>query len=595
MSDSEENIPAVTTPVRSGKTTARISTGGGHLATEESSGKEDIDADDLNTSEADFIDDSEVKQSHSIEWTPSPSPMNVDTLSEPEDFDNGNAVKHNTRASKGKKKAAETIAKIPALNLNTKGYTGSSSDRAPGKKSSAIVLGTDSSATQTTLDSVSSNKGTNSSKYVTLDRESADYQAFLKFTNDAKTKETAKHSSSSQKAKRKNIRRVVTKAPKQENKLASPFTPKKKSNEKPDIEDDSLLDAPVEAFTAKRDSTKQASTKNTTKRKRDDDADVEDETFPDAPVQAFSAKQEEAKESPTKKTRPSDAFLETTKKSQPRSSPQVCEVMVPAVQDDLLKPVYNRGLPKLKYYFYFIKSYSTFVEPQIRSWHVYVLRICAHQYAFFPQDKYVNLARIDPAYLECVCQIYNNIENKWVLSIKDRTATAGSLARSDADNIPLSKFVTLILLSQEFDRMVGTCGMVFNKREMNAQLNADALTFSTKTVTKKQLAQQSGSGSSSGVQSSSTRYKQSSSLSSTEALNYDAEVPVYDGRDADLNAKDCIDDLDAALPRYKDNGGEIPNNSCTVVGYTVTHWLKSGEPQISFNIRWAIVMGDPAL
>ncbi|KAJ7892279.1 hypothetical protein B0H14DRAFT_3428040 [Mycena olivaceomarginata] len=70
-------------------------------------------------------------------------------------------------------------------------------------------------------------------------------------------------------------------------------------------------------------------------------------------------------------------------------------------------------------------------------------------------------------------------------------------------------------------------------------------------------------------------------------------VPLYDGRGATINAATDIDNLDDILPRYEGNDGEIPNNSCTAVVYTVTQWKKKDEEHITFDIKWAVVLGQP--
>jgi hypothetical protein len=48
---------------------------------------------------------------------------------------------------------------------------------------------------------------------------------------------------------------------------------------------------------------------------------------------------------------------------------------------------------------------------------------------------------------------------------------------------PLLKFITGVHLSQDFDRITGLCGMVFNLSLMHVQLNMSALTFGTRGIT----------------------------------------------------------------------------------------------------------------
>jgi hypothetical protein len=47
------------------------------------------------------------------------------------------------------------------------------------------------------------------------------------------------------------------------------------------------------------------------------------------------------------------------------------------------------------------------------------------------------------------------------------------------------------------------------------------------------------------------------------------------------------------IVQYLDNDGEIRNNSCTAVAYTVTQWKKKDEEHVPFNIKWAVVLGQP--
>lgn len=48
--------------------------------------------------------------------------------------------------------------------------------------------------------------------------------------------------------------------------------------------------------------------------------------------------------------------------------------------------------------------------------------------------------------------------------------------------IPLLKFITGVHLSQDFERIVGLCGMVFQLDLLHVQLHMSALTFGTKGI-----------------------------------------------------------------------------------------------------------------
>jgi hypothetical protein len=68
-------------------------------------------------------------------------------------------------------------------------------------------------------------------------------------------------------------------------------------------------------------------------------------------------------------------------------------------------------------------------------------------------------------------------------------------------------------------------------------------------------------------------------------------VPVYDGRFTGFDASVDIDNIDKILPVYE---GDIPANCCTAVGYTISHYVtRTREDHISFNLQWAIVLGEP--
>jgi hypothetical protein len=48
--------------------------------------------------------------------------------------------------------------------------------------------------------------------------------------------------------------------------------------------------------------------------------------------------------------------------------------------------------------------------------------------------------------------------------------------------IPLLKFITGVHLSQDFERIVGLCGMVFHLDLLHVQLHMSTLTFGTKGI-----------------------------------------------------------------------------------------------------------------
>jgi hypothetical protein len=60
-----------------------------------------------------------------------------------------------------------------------------------------------------------------------------------------------------------------------------------------------------------------------------------------------------------------------------------------------------------------------------------------------------------------------------------QVSTVGHAA---APSIPLLKFITGVHLSQDFERIVGLCGMVFQLDLLHVQLHMSALTFGTKGI-----------------------------------------------------------------------------------------------------------------
>jgi hypothetical protein len=121
-----------------------------------------------------------------------------------------------------------------------------------------------------------------------------------------------------------------------------------------------------------------------------------------------------------------------------------------------------------------------------------------------------------------------------------------------------------------------------------------------------------------GVKSSANIYKKNTYVPSNDSLNWNdpgmfyyprsskynahntisvwSSVPVYDARFTAFDAAVDIDNLDKILPVYD---GDIPSNCCTAVGYTISHYVKynakgrAQEDHISFNLQWAVVLGEP--
>ncbi|KAF8205238.1 hypothetical protein K438DRAFT_1757224 [Mycena galopus ATCC 62051] len=539
--------------------------------------------------------------------------------------------------------------------LNTKSYMGADSDRNAGQKSKSLALGFDASDRQTQLEVV---------KPVdrTVKMSDALYQKYMEWVNEenptpstpvkgAQTKRGKKavarvpknanektaatsiakavgtvstsvgqgSSEVTLKRKRRDDELAVSQKPGSTKGTTPPDPPTRKNLAATSGAGGKLPSAPTAAF-------KEAVTAGTDSSSgRDAGIGNKRLKMPVPPVEAFKSKKAEASQAPAVTTKPVkvNKILETTNVRKPRDSPLECEVMDANLQDEWLKAVYDMDLPKLKKSTFI--SWSSSVGPGM-----FMLSDLARTnpnvdiasvWSFVNFDmkgRHVNLARVNPSKLEAVFQLYGNNERRWTLSIKGQPAiclsvvntTKSSLTQissvtgAEGPKVPLLKYLTAIHLSQEFDRMVGVCGMVFDLDEMHAQLSMDALTFGTRGTTAKRI-DAGDNVARMGVPSSSSKYSSSSYNVGSEALHYESDVPVYDGRGVSLVAEDCVDKLDQVLKPYVENGGEIQNNSCTVVAYTVTQWLKTVErktqsgsmekvktEQIGFNIQWAIVLGE---
>lgn len=66
-------------------------------------------------------------------------------------------------------------------------------------------------------------------------------------------------------------------------------------------------------------------------------------------------------------------------------------------------------------------------------------------------------------------------------------------------------------------------------------------------------------------------------------------VPVYDARKVDSNFYDLASNP-GQLERVN---REVPFGSCAVVAYTLNTWGKSDQTNVSFNVKWVMVLGVP--
>ncbi|KAJ7433920.1 hypothetical protein FB451DRAFT_1195814 [Mycena latifolia] len=89
-------------------------------------------------------------------------------------------------------------------------------------------------------------------------------------------------------------------------------------------------------------------------------------------------------------------------------------------------------------------------------------------------------------------------------------------------------------------------------------------------------------------------YTSSSSIASPDVLNYNDEIPVYDGCDIPVNVAKDIDNLANILPAYISQDGEIPNGWCVLIAYTVSKFTaRDKKESVGFNIKWVVVFPEP--
>ncbi|KAF8134067.1 hypothetical protein K438DRAFT_1997894 [Mycena galopus ATCC 62051] len=582
--------------------------------------------------EQDFIDDRSIDERQSIAWSRSASPVDRDSTDVPSNGPTPTAASASKRlpdvstplVTRSRAKVASDASASPpapsefksSKSLNTSGSKNSRSDHSVGKQSSAVVLGKAAPDTQKELEVVKTSAG--STRKTVDEDEWLKFQAYkaamaaetatnagtpdLESTRNAKASPGSKQINERAAGKAAVGRKTVEFVRDTEDNIVTPpvtpnkphnskkITPPKRKRTDTETSSDDIVSAPVAAFNALR----------------------EERTL-DESASTSNVERPEAKKAKLNSATPTNAVLQDANVKKPKSSPKKCQVMDEDLQDELLKRVYVKGLPRLlaaAFYSWSSKQgVGMYMFSDLANDNPGVDITSVWSFVNFVQkDSYVNLALILPSKLEAVSQIYAKDANRWTLSINSCTATCVSVVntvksslqqisavnKSKSSAVPLLKYITGVHLSQEFDRVVGVCGMVFHHKGMHAQLNEDELTFGTKSTTADKLANtDSRKARAEGVQSSSTQYKRSTYNTTSDALDYDSEVPLYDGRGTTINAATDIDNLDDILPRYTENDGEIPNNLCTAVAYTVTQWKKKDEEHVTFNIKWAVVLGQP--
>ncbi|KAJ7478871.1 hypothetical protein B0H11DRAFT_2234011 [Mycena galericulata] len=349
------------------------------------------------------------------------------------------------------------------------------------------------------------------------------------------------------------------------------------------------------------------------KRTRSTNSD-DDTALPDNIAAAFMANAKSP--SPSKKAKSAKAagssktstVLHTENIKTVSKLPARCAVTDKTLQDPLLHKIY-RNLPPLSKGVFVSWSSGTgpgnflFGQwPQVcRDIDARKLWACIN---FSRRLQYINPSRYSPVGIQAISQVYRD-GNRWAMCVDSKTATCVSVgmaihsALMEPSTVTTatakslwSKFLTVILHSQDFERLVGFVCMAFHVKSLHAQLHCDAISFGTRSFSKNSKPTASAKFSR-GIPSSATKTASSTTFSSDDALSWEDEVPIYDGRHTAFNLSDDVDDLDNILPRFESNESEIPNSSCVAVAYTVSHYSSSSKDSVYFNIRFVVVIATP--
>ncbi|KAJ7220909.1 hypothetical protein GGX14DRAFT_559684 [Mycena pura] len=225
-------------------------------------------------------------------------------------------------------------------------------------------------------------------------------------------------------------------------------------------------------------------------------------------------------------------------------------------------------------------------------------------FTFGRKGRHVNLSRVDPRLLQAIAPVATGEPAKFTLCIDGRTAVCVSVCVIEESvlsvglakgNSRRQKFVSGILFSQDFQRLVAVCCMVFEKDSLHAPLAQDAITFgsalepkqtSSSPVKRARVAAGSRIASSSTISSASY-------ATNTDILRFDDKVPVYDGRSLEGDFENHLDRFSSTLPAYEEHDGELLPGSVVAIGYTVNQYKGKKGPSVGFNINWVVILGEP--
>ncbi|KAJ7210591.1 hypothetical protein B0H12DRAFT_1242732 [Mycena haematopus] len=443
---------------------------------EEDDDEVEMGDENLDEFEPDFIDDSGVNDDSNetaIHWEASPAPE-------------GDGAKDDGSAEDDDDDEDYVVQRPKLKRLNTRGYEGSSANRTKGIPSKSVAPGDAKPGKQTRLQVEPADK---QKTVFTLTED--EFSAFERFKASEEKKKKAAAARIKNKQPARNTRSVAKVENSDDSRssgtLASENLGKQdKPIESKDKKQPTLPPPDLAKFNANKSGTthSDADIKTKSKRKRcafKGESDTEDTPQVIKPdLSQFNAKKTGTDTAPANKksknaskkmpvdsakqeqvarsVKAGEVVLETKNARKPRPSPEVCEVMDPDVQDPMLKPVYEAGLPKLERGHFiawnqkrgpgmFLPSDLGTINPAINIGTVWSFL------NFVSKGRFVNLARIAPEELEATYLIMGNEDKRWTLSYNGNAAycltvaiiTSSSLTEvaSDSGNsgltVPLSK------------------------------------------------------------------------------------------------------------------------------------------------------------
>ncbi|KAF6753994.1 hypothetical protein DFP72DRAFT_1068849 [Ephemerocybe angulata] len=285
-----------------------------------------------------------------------------------------------------------------------------------------------------------------------------------------------------------------------------------------------------------------------------------------------------------------------------RLLPEVCEALDPALQDPILKHLYEDLTPVFGGLFSPWNDVRGGGMVMFSNWAVDAPELdydsALHAMAFKSYKHYINISRISPLDV-LVRELPGPYPRLYLYTADQKVAVCLSAVQVKESYLVEPSPVGMkqkklhgVFHSQDFERAVGFVCTVFSKKPLSSQLAKDEMQFATRTV----FGAHSEPPAPNRLSPSKPSPAVAAASSSTAApmldsftLGVDDTVPVYDCRYIALDLEKDLDRLDT-LPRWED---EIPYNSFAIVAYTVSVF-RAKPPRnwsVGFNIQWAMLLG----